>query len=237
MKLDPSGTVGGLCFTWKSIMNDTLVKYSSFFIHANIFFYQSKQVSWLMERIAQLDFLLKYKQHLSVAILFKSGDNAISSSQGFKLRNLINTGGLVVLRFRGLVFTWNNRRDSHQNIQKKIDRSLASYHWLSLYPSASVEHLEDRGLDHHPVLISMVLSHPKAKRQLHFDERWISILETSLTIEGAWNTTSRLENAKNTPSWDGEVVRSVERELSNEIKEEEQYWEQKARMNWLKSRD
>lgn len=34
--VDLVGLAGGLCFAWKSIINVSLVKYSSFFIHVEI---------------------------------------------------------------------------------------------------------------------------------------------------------------------------------------------------------
>lgn len=38
-------------------------------------------------------------------------------------------------------------------------------------------------------------------------------------------------------SWNSEVVRSIEKELAIEIINEEKFWAQKARVDWLKAGD
>ncbi|KAG8650693.1 hypothetical protein MANES_07G062580v8, partial [Manihot esculenta] len=93
----------------------------------------------------------------------KKGGNAVNWNVADSFRFLINSLGLTDLGFRGPIFTWNNRRDGSLNIQERLDRSLASINWIHLYPSVAVEHLEDRGSDHRPLLVNISPSMPKAK--------------------------------------------------------------------------
>ncbi|KAJ9174809.1 hypothetical protein P3X46_013414 [Hevea brasiliensis] len=72
--------------------------------------------------------------------------------------------GFLDLGFNGPKFTWNNRRGSTSNIQERIDRGLATSSWLSAYPNAMSNHLEDISFDHWPILLPIDNTWPKLKQ-------------------------------------------------------------------------
>ncbi|KAG8638026.1 hypothetical protein MANES_15G185432v8 [Manihot esculenta] len=89
---------------------------------------------------------------------------------------------LTDMGFMGPVFTWNNRRNEFFNIQERLDRSLVFVNWCNLYPNAFVQHMEDMGSDHRPLLLSISPFILTTKR-FYFDSRWISNPRTSQIIK------------------------------------------------------
>ncbi|KAG8658406.1 hypothetical protein MANES_03G145466v8 [Manihot esculenta] len=73
------------------------------------------------------------------------------------------------------------------NIWERLDRSLASYNWISLYQHANLSHLDDLGSNHRPFLLNLYPSTSKAKRFFWFDSRWTSKSEAFAIISEAWN--------------------------------------------------
>ncbi|KAG8632605.1 hypothetical protein MANES_18G036550v8, partial [Manihot esculenta] len=206
--VSPIGRSGGLLVAWRDHLNFTIEKYTSFLVHVTIS-YQLINKTWSalfcyfscldIICIEQFKFLLDYHHNLREAILLvgdfncvlnyweKKGGNVVNWNVVDSFRFLINSLGLTDLGFRGPIFTWNNHRDGSLNIQERLDRSLASINWIHLYSSAVVEHLEDWGSDHRPLLVNISPSMPKAKRLFSFDAHWISKLETFRIIEQAWS--------------------------------------------------
>ncbi|XP_057986580.1 uncharacterized protein LOC131171138 [Hevea brasiliensis] len=88
------------------------------------------------------------------------------------------------LKIQGSPFTWNNKRDKMHNVREKLDRAVASPFWSLLFPNATLLHLEDVGLDHHPLLLDTELSRKKLKQQFQFDVRWVEKQEGALTMLG-----------------------------------------------------
>lgn len=206
--LDPIRLAGGLCCAWKLHLTVSLMKYCSFFIHVNVF-YQSKQASWDIILIyascihslrdEQFSFLLNYKSSISDSCLFmgnfncvlwsweKEGGGDFPSNQALVFKNFISSFGLLDLGFCSPKATLNNCRFGDANIWERLDRSLASYNWISLYQHANLSHLDDLGSNHRPFLLNLYPSTSKAKRFFWFDSRWTSKSEAFAIISEAWN--------------------------------------------------
>jgi hypothetical protein len=65
-----------------------------------------------------------------------SSDERLGESAGSQ-RNMYEFGenkcGLVDLGYRGYPFTWENCRDAEANVQKRLDRAVASVSWMSMF--------------------------------------------------------------------------------------------------------
>ncbi len=67
----------------------------------------------------------------------------------------INHSGLIDLGFRGVLFTWENRREGAALIQKQLDRAMANTAWMDCYNMCSVSHMVCSHLDHVPLLLTL----------------------------------------------------------------------------------
>lgn len=52
----------------------------------------------------------------------------------------------------GCVYTWNNRRDGVNFVEKQLDRFCGSYDWFSMVGKWKVDNLVTFGSDHAPIL-------------------------------------------------------------------------------------
>lgn len=94
----------------------------------------------------------------------KEGGIGLNLSQVDMFRDFINSMAIKDLNFRGPIFTWNNYRNGATNIKEQLDRVLASVRWMNGFPDFLVEHFEDCGSDHRPILLNTSPSFPKAKK-------------------------------------------------------------------------
>ncbi|XP_058003654.1 uncharacterized protein LOC131180069 [Hevea brasiliensis] len=150
------------------------------------------------DRIAQFNLLENYKSQLKKEAVVigdfnsllnsreKKGGNSNFNYKILPFRNLINNLGLMDMGYMGPHMTWNNQRDGPHHIKERLDRALATPHWLFLYSSALVYHLEDLRSDHCPILLSMDPTMEKAKRRFTFDRRWANLQKVQNVIFGAW---------------------------------------------------
>lgn len=204
---DPICLSRGLCFAWKANMDVTLIKFSSFFMHIDVYDCP-KSVKWATllvyascddsVREGQFEFLLSYKTTMAYGCLVagdfntilwsweKKGRIDINSNQASIFNDFVTNFALCDMGFSGPTFTWNNRRYGLSYIQERLDRSLASYEWRLVYPNAVVLHLEDLASNHPPMIINFKPHMSKAKRFFKFDTRWVPVPETKHVIEDVW---------------------------------------------------
>jgi endonuclease/exonuclease/phosphatase family metal-dependent hydrolase len=62
-------------------------------------------------------------------------------------------GGSRDLGYRGLKFTWRNKRDSAEFVKERLDRTLATGGWCAQFPMVVVEVLAALSSDHNPLWI------------------------------------------------------------------------------------
>lgn len=66
---------------------------------------------------------------------------------------MFNRIGLKDLGFFGFPFTWSNHQSGNDLIEERLDRGVANSHWTTLFPNASVRHLNHLGSDHSSILL------------------------------------------------------------------------------------
>lgn len=76
--------------------------------------------------------------------------------EGF--RDTMDYCGFSDLGYKGLPYTWDNRRECAQNVKVRLDRGLADEAWLDLFGESSVTHVQTTESDHCAVLVHITRS-------------------------------------------------------------------------------
>ncbi|KAA3462946.1 non-ltr retroelement reverse transcriptase [Gossypium australe] len=189
----------------------------------------------------------------------KRGGQLRSESQIAQFRNALEACDLVDMGFSGRWFAWERGRFQATNIRERLDRGVANSDWLDLFHSYSVKHLNYSFSDHCPILIDTFGNHfheslGEAVRQFwsepcdnvvakltkagHFFKHWNHLRSRELKRQR-----TRLEERLNflqTQVPDDDIleeIMKVQLGLNLEADKEEIFWEQRARVNWLKHGD
>jgi hypothetical protein len=76
--------------------------------------------------------------------------------EGF--RDTMDYCGFSDLGYKGLPYTWDNRRECAQNVKVRLDRGLADEAWLDLFGESSVTHVQTTESDHCAVPVHITRS-------------------------------------------------------------------------------
>lgn len=117
----------------------------------------------------------------------KIGGRMVAQSSSCGFRKLINDGGLIDMGFKGVAFTWNNKRSGKANIQERLDRGLINAEWRLLFPSAYISHLTALNSDHRPLLLDTNPTTNPLWRPFRFETMWTRDPTVALVISKAWN--------------------------------------------------
>lgn len=84
----------------------------------------------------------------------KFGGRVINNSHSNNFIDCINYCNLVDLGYKGSKYGWTNKRKLGSNILERLNRLLANYDWVNLFPEAMVHHLPRTHLDDSPLLLN-----------------------------------------------------------------------------------
>ena len=129
-----------------------------------------------------------FNEILSISEWFGEVLGSMRRMQDFSA--VVNRCGLIDLGFRGIPFTWENRRDGEALIQKRLDQALANAAWLDCFNLCSVSHVVCSYSDHVPLLLHMDASirHCQPKRKPRkFEEKWSLHPECEAIIQDVWS--------------------------------------------------
>ncbi|CAH2034975.1 unnamed protein product, partial [Thlaspi arvense] len=84
-------------------------------------------------------------------------------------------------------YTWTGTRHLY-TVKTRIDRAVANYHWLDMFPTAYVQILPWNGSDHCPLLIHTELYRKVGYKMFRYDNRWKCNLEVRDLVAKTWNT-------------------------------------------------
>ncbi|XP_017635935.1 uncharacterized protein LOC108478000 [Gossypium arboreum] len=151
----------------------------------------------------------------------KQGDLPREEVRMEAFRRTLDDCQLVDIGFSGPWFTWERGLITDQNIKKRIDRRVATDGWLQLFPTYSLRHLPYSFSDHCHLLIE---TNEGELNRRHARFRRLNRRLKELNCE------DRSEGSL------AELV-EVKLHLNMEMDKEVRYWEQRARVNWLKIGD
>lgn len=89
----------------------------------------------------------------------KQGGNPACPRRMSQLLQVLDSCALIDLGYAGPAFTWSNMCPGRAHIQARLDWSYCNQQWLNLFPAAHISHLPRLCSDHHPLLLSLTLSH------------------------------------------------------------------------------
>ncbi|KAA3472243.1 reverse transcriptase [Gossypium australe] len=171
-------------------------------------------------------------------------------------RNVLEDYRLMDLGYSGHWFTWERGNLPETNIRERLDRGVANVNWMSRFPETNVKHLLHSTSDHCPLLVTTT---NEESFETEVEAKWavatgnllqkLEYLKSELRKWAAQMRISRsrkkkflsskladLMEAERTDSNLEELI-DTKLQLNFEIDKEESYWEQRARVNWLKLGD
>jgi hypothetical protein len=153
-----------------------------------------KKESWaLLDQLHSMDSLPwlnmgDFNEILSLDERSGEGTGLMRRMQDFG--DVIHRCGFIDLGFRGLPFTWENRRDGTALIQKRLDRAVANVQWMDLFNLCTVNHVVCSHSDHVPLNLHMDVNSMHRKRKLRphkFEEKWALHPDCEAVIAATWN--------------------------------------------------
>ncbi|XP_059288934.1 uncharacterized protein LOC132042405 [Lycium ferocissimum] len=133
--------------------------------------------------------------------------------------------------FKGRKYTWWNGQSGEDYIFKRIDRCLGNLGIQQMYPGIEVNHLIRIGSDHALLLISYAGNNMPIKQPFKFLNFWeIETLEDVIKVhEVQFELQPTLHNR--------ERLQRVQADLNRYLHLEEEFWKQKAGMQWFNDGD
>lgn len=88
------------------------------------------------------------------------------------LREVIQECNLGDLGFKGLKYTWSNKRERGMFVKERLDRGLASPEWCALFRNAGIEVEAISCSDHHPLWLRLDQFFRLAKKIFRYEASW-----------------------------------------------------------------
>lgn len=120
----------------------------------------------------------------------KQGGNYPSMDVLIEFRNMIENCKLREMAFRGNRFTWDNGKEDEKFTQERIEMVFCNEEMLSLFPSASVTHLERCASDHLPILLNLMgvseVVEGRKEIPFWFEAVWLTNQDSLEVIRNGW---------------------------------------------------
>lgn len=129
--------------------------------------------------------------------------------------------------FSGYEFTYDNGRDSAENIQCRLDRALVTTPWMTMFPEAHLWNLDREWSDHSPLKLTLWKTSGVGTlgvKPFRFEQMWTTEEECEGIIKEAWaygaSCETKLEEcATQLQKWSGVKFGPTFRELRKKRKQ------------------
>jgi hypothetical protein len=104
-------------------------------------------------------------------------------------RDTVSYCGFTDMRYKGLPYTWDNRREGAHNVKVRLDRGLADDAWLQLFGLSTVTHVQMAESDHCALYVHVARaggSHGAGGKLFHYENMWQRHHRYNDVVEGAW---------------------------------------------------
>ncbi|KAG2268907.1 hypothetical protein Bca52824_063462 [Brassica carinata] len=191
----------------------------------------------------------------------KVGGQERCEGSSIPFRSFVSENGLWDVKHVGNPLSWRGQRCTHF-IRARLDRVLANCAWFDTFPAGRCDYLCFEGSDHRPLVTYLDTSKPKRRRLFRYDRSIKDMPEARKVIEDAWqkdrcreelikwfktkkennakaiiDLQARLEEHLSCGDPSPEIIRELSLALSKAYKEEELYWRQRRRVQWLQGGD
>ncbi|KAK2656458.1 hypothetical protein Ddye_009510 [Dipteronia dyeriana] len=177
--VDSVSRSGGLCMFWSGNLDVVLLSYSQGHIDLRVQAHQRKGISmrcWMRQKKMRIP-----RDWTSIS----------------NFRETVDDCGLDDLGFTGPMFTWCNRRNRDDMIQKRLDHFFSTKQWKMLITQFIVRHLNFWQSDHKPILMEIAQELNGWRRNqegdgrcFYFEECWIDKQECQELVSRGWGETS-----------------------------------------------
>lgn len=116
----------------------------------------------------------------------KQGGREVNSTRMECFNKFVSDGGLIDLEFKGINYTWTNKREGVDNIRERINKAFANTEWRLKFPLAQVFHEPIAGSDHAPLLLNCCVPLKKVKRVFKFESMWTMSPNCKDVISRSW---------------------------------------------------
>ncbi|KAL5573615.1 hypothetical protein UlMin_023212 [Ulmus minor] len=152
--------------------------------------------------------------------------------------------GLKDLSYMGEMFTWANKQGETGFIHERLDMYVGSIKWLRFFPNSHIHNLPFYNSDHRAIRVNLsssfmwVRKEPGGhqRRRFHFEEVWASDEECRNIILSSWGVNNSQIEVKKSNANFGSCVKEIndlEAKLETLLTQDEVYWRQRSRVDWL----
>ncbi|PWA36086.1 hypothetical protein CTI12_AA602610 [Artemisia annua] len=116
----------------------------------------------------------------------KQGGSLYTSRSVEEFQSFLFASELFEIPYKGLSYTWDNKRDADANIRERIDRALCNDILLETFPYHTLIHHPLIGSDHAPLLYNTSPS-VRRRKAFRFESMWTTDEACEDTIRKSWD--------------------------------------------------